>query len=104
MGHGATEFLPDGILWCEAVGEKKRASGSKVKIPSIRELFNEPEEWHALWCGFFEILCPLPSRQPMDSEYYSKVIKPEYHYYRGGMGMAVLFWIVLAKLIQMVFW
>jgi len=64
------------------------------------ELLSTPEEWHAFVIGFFEILCPWPPRHSINS---TNPINPEYHYYLAGRAIAVLAWIAIAKLIQVVF-
>jgi len=69
----------------------------------LKELLSTPEEWHAFLVGFFEILCPLPARHPMKEDYFFR-IEDEYHYYQGGRAIAVLAWIAIAKLIEVVFW
>ena len=67
---------------------------------SLKELFSTSEEWHAFLIGFFEVLCPWPPRHSINS---INPINSEYHYYLGGRAMAVLAWIAIAKLIQVVF-
>jgi hypothetical protein len=67
---------------------------------SLKELFSTSEEFHAFLIGFFEILCPWPPRHSINS---INPINSEYHYYLGGRAMAVLAWLAIAKLIQVVF-
>jgi len=68
---------------------------------SLKELFSTGEEWHAFLIGFFEVLCPWPPRHSTNS---INPINSEYHYYLAGRGAAVLAWIAIAKLIEVVFW
>ncbi len=69
----------------------------------LKEFLNKPEEVHAAWIGFFEVLCPWPARwQEIPDD--ANPIPDEYHYYLFGRGMAVLAWIGIAKLIQIAFW
>ena len=80
---------------------------------SLKELFSTSEEFHAFLIGFFEVLCPWPSwvRIPSPStgegkgegDNPSEAISNEHHYYLGGRAMAVLAWLAIAKLIQVVF-
>jgi len=58
-----------------------------------------PEEFHAFVIGFFEVLCPWPPRYTLPAAPYST----EYHYYLFGRGMAVMAWLIIAKIIQEVF-
>jgi hypothetical protein len=69
-----------------------------------KELLSTPEEWHAFVIGFFEILCPWPARYKMSADYYKDVIDNEHHYYLAGRAAAVMVWIAIAKLIQVIFW
>jgi hypothetical protein len=65
------------------------------------ELLSTPEEWHAFVIGFFEIIAPWPPRIPVPSP--QSPVSGEYHYYLAGRAAAVMAWIALAKLIQVVF-
>jgi len=67
------------------------------------EFLSTPEEIHAFWIGFFEVLCPWPSRYRIAKEQWDEIIN-EYHYYLCGRGLAVLVWLAIAKLIQVAFW
>jgi len=69
----------------------------------LKELFSTSEEWHAFIIGFFEVLCPWPERQPMKDDYFFR-IENEHHYYLGGRASGVIAWLIIAKLIQMIFW
>jgi len=73
-----------------------------MKLPPIKELFSTSEEWHAFLIGFFEVLCPWPPRIPVPSP--QSPVSTEYHYYLGGRAAAVIAWLAIAKLIQVVFW
>ena len=66
----------------------------------LKELFSTGEEWHAFLIGLFEILCPWPPYHSINS---TNSINSEYHYYLGGRAIAVIAWIAIAKLIQVVF-
>ena len=67
------------------------------------ELLSTPEEWHAFVIGFFEIIAPWPERHPMKDDYFFQ-IENEHHYYLAGRAAAVMAWLAIAKLIQVVFW
>ena len=69
-----------------------------------KELLSTPEEWHAFLIGFFEILCPWPERHHMSEDYGHRTLNIEHHYYLAGRAIAILAWIIIAKLIQVVFW
>jgi hypothetical protein len=61
------------------------------------------QEWHACGIGFCEVLCPWPSRhKPMHKE-LRKQIASEYHYYMFGRAIGVIAWLIIAKIIQEVF-
>ncbi|MGB6873343.1 MAG: hypothetical protein WBE46_04285 [Dehalococcoidia bacterium] len=55
------------------------------------------EEWHAFVNGFCEVLCPWPPRHSINS------INSEYHYYQFGRAFGVIAWLIIAKLVQEVF-
>jgi len=81
----------------------KARSRTFFKGIKLKELFSTGEEWHAFLIGFFEVLCPWPERHPMKEDYFFH-IEDEHHYYLGGRALAVLAWIIIAKLIQVIFW
>lgn len=60
-------------------------------------------EWHALVQGFSEVLCPWPPLRKVLSETLANEIKDEHHYYMFGRALGVLAWLIIAKLIQEVF-
>jgi hypothetical protein len=66
----------------------------------LKELFSTSEEFHAFLIGSFEVLCPWLPRHSINS---INQINSEYPYYLGGRAMAVLAWLAIAKLIQVVF-
>jgi len=68
-----------------------------------KEFLNTPEEVHAAWIGFFEVLCPWPPRYSMPTT-GSNPVEKEYHYYLFGRGMGVIAWLIIAKIIQTAFW
>jgi len=70
---------------------------------SLKELFSTGEEWHAFLIGFFEVLCPWPARHPMKEDYLFR-IENEHHYYLGGRASGVIAWLIIARLIQVIFW
>ena len=50
-----------------------------------RTFLSTPEEWHAFLIGFFEILCPWPSRCYIPKEQRDELLA-DYHYYSAGRG------------------
>jgi len=73
-------------------------------IKSLFDTFiNTENEWHSFIIGFFEILCPWPPRHRMPADYYKNIVNGEYHYYLGGRGAGVIAWIIIARLIQVLF-
>lgn len=69
---------------------------------------NTPEERHAFVIGFCEVLCPLPPRfvpSPLTGEGDNprEAVSREYHYYSLGRALALLAWLGIAKLVQVVF-
>jgi len=69
----------------------------------LRTLLSTPEEWHAFLIGFFEVLCPWPSRYHLTMKSMGELLK-EYHYYVTGRGLGfialLLILIGLAKLFK----
>jgi len=51
-----------------------------------KTLLSTPEEWHALLIGFFEVLCPWPSRYHLTMKPMGELLK-EYHYYMAGRAL-----------------
>jgi len=81
-----------------------------MKIP-WREFMDTPEELHAFVIGLCEILCPFPARfgpywklPEKEGDSASEAIAKEYHYYSFGRIMGVIAWLIIAKIIQEVFW
>jgi len=61
------------------------------------------QEWHALVEGFCEVLCPWPARQKI-SRNLSNDLRGDHHYYMFGRALGVIAWLIIAKLIQILFW
>jgi len=62
------------------------------------------QEWHAFVEGLCEVLCPWPPRYKSVHKKLLKQIASEYHYYMFGRALAVIAWLIIAKLIHIVFW
>jgi hypothetical protein len=60
------------------------------------------QEWHALVEGFCEVLCPWPPRTQPTQE-TQQTLNSEYHYYVFGRALGVIAWLIIAKIIQEVF-
>jgi len=77
---------------------------------NLKTFMNSPDELHAFVIGFCEVLCPWPPRLGMLKKKAdchcerSEAISKEYHYYLFGRGMAVIAWLIIAKIIQEAFW
>jgi len=69
----------------------------------LNTFMDTDDEWHSFIVGFFEILCPWPPRHGMSADYYKDIVNGEYHYYLGGRGAGVIAWIIIARLIQVLF-
>lgn len=70
-------------------------------VPS--SFMSTPQEFHAFVHGFCEILCPWPPlRHYMSDEKYTE-LKAEYHYYTFGRAVGVIAWLIIAKIIQEIF-
>lgn len=69
------------------------------------DFMNTADELHDFIIGFFEVLCPWPTSTDKGKcgEGLLKTISKEYHYYLFGRGVAVLAWIIIAKIIQELF-
>jgi len=80
-----------------------------MKLP-WHEFMNTTDELHSFVIGFFEVLCPWPAHCHCEPKLRAKgvasseAISKEYHYYAFGRGMAVMAWILIAKIVQEVFW
>ena len=61
------------------------------------------QEWHAFAIGFCEVLCPWPPRHKSMHKELRKQIACEYHYYMLGRAIGVIAWLIIAKIIQEVF-
>jgi hypothetical protein len=72
-------------------------------------LLNTSEERHALVIGLCEVLCPLPPKcpckrlPPLSLRGVAEAISKEYHYYLAGRALGVIAWLIIAKIIQEVF-
>jgi hypothetical protein len=60
------------------------------------------QEWHALVEGFCEVLCPWPARHKLSGQLL-KDLKKDHHYYMFGRAIGVIAWLIIAKIIQEVF-
>jgi len=69
----------------------------------FKEFLNKPGEVHALVEGLCEVLCPWPARYRPSSKLLES-LKKEHHYYVFGRVMGVIAWILIAKLVQVIFW
>ena len=80
-------------------------------IPST--FLSTHEEWHVFVNGFCEVLCPWPPRVRIPSpsmgegqgegDKLNRTIHAEYHYYMFGRAIGVITWLIIAKIIQEVF-
>ena len=61
------------------------------------------QEWHAFVAGFCEVLCPWPPSHKDMKASLKKDITDEHHYYMWGRAAAVIAWLIIAKIIQEVF-
>ena len=68
---------------------------------NFKTLLDTSDELHAFAIGLCEVLCPWPARCHCEQ---SLKIQAEYHYYSAGRAIAVFVWLIIAKLIQEVFW
>ena len=70
----------------------------------LKTFINTPDEWHAFVIGFSEVLCPWPANRRHCEERSDVAISEEYHYYLFGRAIGVLAWLIIAKIIQELFW
>jgi hypothetical protein len=61
------------------------------------------QEWHALIIGLCEVLCPWPPRHKSIHSKLKRQIVSEYHYYLSGRALGVIAWLIIARIIQAVF-
>jgi len=74
-----------------------------MKIP-WRDFMDTTEELHAFVVGLCEVLAPWPPRCHCDPERSEgEAISKEYPYYSFGRAMGVIAWLIIAKIIQAVF-
>lgn len=75
----------------------------------MKSILSTPEECHALVIGLCEVLCPLPPKYPckrlppLSLRGVAEAISKEYHYYLVGRALGVIAWLIIAKIIQEVF-
>jgi hypothetical protein len=60
------------------------------------------QEWHALVEGFSEVLCPWSPHHKLSGQLL-KDLKGDHHYYMFGRALGVIAWLIIAKIIQEVF-
>jgi len=75
-----------------------------LKGLEFRHFLDTHQEWHAFVIGFCEVICPWPPRHKSMHKELRKQIAFEYHYYMFGRAIGVIAWLVIAKIIQEVFW
>ena len=77
------------------------------RLPPIRQFLNTSDEWHSLWVGCFEVLCPWRPRIPVCTAQLG-YIQTEYHYYllgrAFGAAILVLALVGVALLVKVWFW
>lgn len=59
-------------------------------------------EWHAFIEGLCEVLCPWPARYQPSDELLND-LRGDHHYYVFGRAMGVIAWLIIAKIIKVVF-
>lgn len=64
---------------------------------NLSTLFNTPDERHAFAIGFFEVLCPWPSRYRIAKVQWDELIQ-EFHYYLAGRGLGFIALLALVYL------
>jgi hypothetical protein len=88
----------------------------------MNTFLNTPEELHALVIGLCEVLCPWPPRvrippsdsgsqtrtrttdtDPGEGDNLNRTIRSEYHYYVLGRALGVIAWLIIAKIVQELF-
>lgn len=68
-----------------------------------KQFLSEPEELHALTIGFGEVIAFWPPLiRNLISDQKVDLVK-EYHYYMLGRALGVITWLIIAKIIQEVF-
>ena len=75
----------------------------------MKTFLSTPQERHALVIGLCEVVCPWPprwrcERLPLLSlRGVAEAISQEYHYYLIGRALGVVSWLIIAKVVQEVF-
>ena len=69
----------------------------------LRRFLDTAREVHALTQGFCEVLCPWPPRHRLMSRQKAKEVQDEHHYYMLGRALAILAWLIIAKIIHEAF-
>jgi len=70
---------------------------------NVREFLNTADELHALVIGLAEIFPFWPPRHKYHEHEDCVNLNAEYHYYSLGRILGVLCWLVLAKLLEILF-
>jgi hypothetical protein len=70
-------------------------------------ILSTSEERHAFAIGLCEVLCPWPPQCHCDRALSAmsarEAISQEYHYYLAGRALGVIAWLIIAKIIQELF-
>jgi len=79
-----------------------------LKGLEFRHFLDTHEEWHAFCQGFCEVLCPWPPRVRIPSPLMGEGegeggLASEYHYYLFGRAIGVIAWLIIATIVQEVF-
>jgi hypothetical protein len=60
------------------------------------------QEWHAFVEGLCEVLCPWSARYKLSGKLLDD-LRGDHHYYTFGRALGVIAWLIIAKIIKVVF-
>jgi len=74
-----------------------------LKGLEFRHFLDTHEEWHAFVEGLCEVLCPWPAKHKLSGALLND-LRGDHHYYMFGRAIGVIAWLIIAKIIQELFW
>ena len=74
-----------------------------LKGLEFRHFLDTHEEWHAFCQGFCEVLCPWPAKHKLSGALLND-LRGDHHYYMFGRAIGVIAWLIIATIVQELFW
>ena len=74
-----------------------------LKGLEFRHFLDTHEEWHAFVEGLCEVLCPWPAKHKLSGALLND-LRGDHHYYMFGRAIGVIAWLIIATIVQELFW